>query len=129
MYSDPLDDDNEFDKSFLIHILQRHQLRLLANKYVPEKELAATRRILYQVDKVNIARAIAEEDDRELVRGGARRKPKPPKASCWHATRRTVMCRDGKKRTVHTNPAKQGEQRVRKMVTRRGKTVATYVLP
>jgi hypothetical protein len=84
-------------------------------------------------DELTEERGDYDDDDRNngetRVSGGARRKPKPPKASCWHATRRTVMCRDGKKRTVHTNPAKPGEQRVRKMVTRRGKTVATYVLP
>jgi hypothetical protein len=61
--------------------------------------------------------------------GGKSQRSTPGTRACWKATRRTHTCRDGRKRTLYTNPAKPGEVRVRKMVKRHGQTKATYVKP
>jgi hypothetical protein len=64
-------------------------------------------------------------------RGGSSKPTKAKKKveSAWHQTRRTVMCRDGTRRTLFSNPARPGELRVRRMVKRNGHVRATYVLP
>jgi hypothetical protein len=49
--------------------------------------------------------------------------------SCWTPTKRTAVCRDGTTRVLHKNPAKPGELRVRRMVSRNGHTVASFVKP
>jgi hypothetical protein len=69
------------------------------------------------------------EDYIDKMRQGAQGGSSTKKASCWNPTRRTRVCRDGKTRTLHTNPSKPGEVRVRKMVTRNGKTTASFVKP
>jgi hypothetical protein len=47
----------------------------------------------------------------------------------WCATKKKVKCHDGVTRALYRHPAKPGDLRVRKMVTRGGRTVATYVKP
>jgi hypothetical protein len=49
--------------------------------------------------------------------------------NAWQATKRTVRRKDGSARTLYSNPTKPGDLRIRKMVQRNGRTVATYVKP
>ena len=51
------------------------------------------------------------------------------KAVKWVSTGRKVTLKDGSKRALYKNAGKPGELRIRRMATRAGKTVATYVKP
>jgi hypothetical protein len=63
----------------------------------------------------------------EMGGGKTRTTPKPPAG--WMPTKRTVVCRDGVSRVLHKHPAKLGELRVRRMVQRGSRKVATFVKP
>ncbi len=47
----------------------------------------------------------------------------------WISTGRKITMRDGSTRSLYKNAAKPGEHRIRRMATRAGKSVATYVKP
>ena len=47
----------------------------------------------------------------------------------WTTTGRKVTLKDGSKRALYKNAGKPGELRIRRMSTRAGQTVATYVKP
>ena len=69
------------------------------------------------------------------VRGGAARKRRkavarrPAAAPKWVSTGRKVTLHDGTKRSLYKNAGKPGELRIRRMGTRNGQPVATYVKP
>ena len=58
---------------------------------------------------------------------GGRRHPKA--AQKWTTTGRKVTLKDGSKRTLYKSSSKPGELRIRRMATRAGQTIATYVKP
>jgi hypothetical protein len=58
--------------------------------------------------------------------GGAK---KSTSAAKWVSTGRKVTLKDGSTRSLYKNAAKPGDLRVRRMATRAGKSVATYVKP
>ena len=60
------------------------------------------------------------------VHGGGRGKTTSPK---WTSTGRKVTLKDGSKRALYKKADKPGELRIRRMATRAGQTVATYVKP
>jgi hypothetical protein len=62
-------------------------------------------------------------------KGGAGRKPTAA-AAAWVSVGRKVTLANGTTRTLYKNASKPGQQlRIRKMVTRNGSKVATYVAP
>jgi hypothetical protein len=66
------------------------------------------------------------------IRGGRGRtvpKRHEQHPSCWTPTKRTAVCRDGVTRVLHKHPDKPNELRVRRMVKRDGRTVASFVKP
>lgn len=61
--------------------------------------------------------------------GGSSPKTKTNR-SCWRATGRKVVCRDGKTRAMFEHPDKPGERRIRRMRKNKlGNVRATYVTP
>ncbi len=65
----------------------------------------------------------------EHTQGGAKRtRPSRPTPK-WVSTGRKVTLKDGSKRSLYKNAGKPGELRIRRMATRAGKSVATYVKP
>lgn len=65
----------------------------------------------------------------EQFMGGANRSPKNTKGSKWVSTGKKITIKDGSKRALYNNINKPNDLRIRRMVTRAGKTVATYVKP
>ena len=61
-------------------------------------------------------------------KAAAKKKTTPKKAATWQRTQSKATMPDGKKKTLYRH-SETGEMRVRKMVTRGGKKVASYVSP
>ena len=59
-------------------------------------------------------------------KAAAKKKTTPKKAATWQRTQSKATMPDGKKKTLYRH-SETGEMRVRKMVTRGGKKVASYV--
>ena len=66
---------------------------------------------------------------RRGLNGGGNGLPKMITHNKWSATDRKVTLKDGSKRTLYNNAGKPGEFRIRRMSTRAGQTVATYIKP
>ena len=64
----------------------------------------------------------------DKMRGGATKKS-TKSTTKWTSTGRKVTLNDGSKRALYKNAGKPGELRIRRMATRAGQTVATYVKP
>jgi hypothetical protein len=70
------------------------------------------------------------EDDDKYDGGGKQKTRKPTAAAAWVSVGRKVTLANGTTRTLYKNASKPGQQlRIRKMVTRNGSKVATYVAP
>ena len=62
--------------------------------------------------------------------GGRPHKNKSPTSQKWVSTGRHVSLKDGTtKRMLYKNASKPGDLRIRRMATRNGRTIATYVKP
>ena len=62
--------------------------------------------------------------------GGRPHKNKSPTSKQWVSTGRHVSLKDGTtKRMLYKNASKPGDLRIRRMATRNGRTIATYVKP
>ncbi len=86
----------------------------LAPTFVPTSTLEESRR-------ATVTR-LAEPQD-----GGAHRTRPAHPAPKWVSTGRKVALKDGSKHSLYQNAAKPGELRIRRMATRAGTSVATYV--
>jgi hypothetical protein len=74
----------------------------------------------------NAIRATMMNHDRDALRGGAAR---TPASTAWVSVGRKVTLKDGRVRALFRCASKPGQFRIRRMVTRAGRTVATYVKP